>query len=128
MKSAEAVADALGLSTPASSATCADINQEALSVALSLASDKAKDRYASKGRQLVFGADNLRQWDEGNWDTEIGLDYIYNQEANEVMVISDRLESDLTFNPPGMVYCDLLSPYRALEWVYATGIRKGYTS
>ena len=129
MKTAEAVADAYGLPIPSDKPmSCSDLNKEAFRNAYALSSRKALDRYNAKGRQLIFGPDNLRTWDEGNWETVIGLKYIWHDANNTVEVISDRLYSNLTESPPGMVYCDLLSPYRAIEWIYSTSLRKGYTT
>ena len=93
-----------------------------------MATDKAIDRYRAMGRQLTFGADIEREWDEGVWENAMGLTYSYNETENTVEVVSEKLYSGMDFDPSGMMYCDLLSPYRALEWIYSTSLRKGYAT
>ena len=83
-------------------------------------------RYLSKGRQLVFGDDSDPGWGPG-WEYTFGLGYTEIDEKT-VQAVSTSLISEPDFiisSAAGMHYCDLLSPYRALEWIYITGVQHG---
>ena len=43
----------------------------------------------------------------------------------EVEAVSLITETDALPPLAGMHYCDLLSPYRALEWIYVAGVVHG---
>jgi len=105
---------------------CADVNRKALELALSVADDVARERYLTKGRQLVFGDDYVSGWGPG-WEYTFGLNY-KQIEDKVVEAVSTSLISEPDFiigSAAGMHYCDLLSPYRALEWIYITGVQHG---
>ena len=53
---------------------CADVNAKALELALDVAAPEAKERYLTKGRQLVFGDDYVSPWGPG-WEFSFGLHY-----------------------------------------------------
>ena len=93
---------------------------------MSVASEEAKDRYMKKGRQLMFGEDYVAVTGIG-WEYSFGLDYNKVNETH-VELVSTALISEPDFIIPsasGMHYCDLLSPYRALEWIYISGVVHG---
>lgn len=53
---------------------------------------------------------------------------IFQINATLTEVISTALISEIDFPIPsaaGMHYCDILSPYRALEWIYIKGVQHG---
>ena len=105
---------------------CADVNAEALNLALNSASEEARTRYLTKGRQLFFGNDYMTPWGPG-WEYSFGLDYT-EINATHTQVVSTSLVSEPDFiieSAAGMHYCDLLSPYRALEWIYIKGVQHG---
>jgi len=105
---------------------CADVNAKALELALETADEVARERYLSKGRQLVFGDDSDPGWGPG-WEYTFGLGYTEIDEKT-VQAVSTSLISEPDFiisSAAGMHYCDLLSPYRALEWIYITGVQHG---
>lgn len=106
---------------------CKDINQRSLDVALSLASEKALQRYNDFGRKLVFLDDSVSPWGPG-WELSFGLHYKKMNETH-TSIYSTSLVSEEDFfvaSAAGMHYCDLLSPYRALEWIYITSVQQGY--
>ncbi len=53
---------------------CRDVNKVAFKTAFDLASDEAKERYLTKGRQMMFGEDYISPWGPG-WEYSLGLDY-----------------------------------------------------
>ena len=80
----------------------------------------------TKGRQLVFGDDYVSGWGPG-WEYTFGLNYKQIDEKT-VEAVSTSLISEPDFiigSAADMHYCDLLSPYRALEWIYITGVQHG---
>ena len=63
-------------------------------------------------------------WGPG-WEYSSGLHYDP-VNATHTRLSSTSLVSEPDFFIPsaaGMHYCDLLSPYRALEWIYITGVQ-----
>jgi len=103
---------------------CRDINQEAFNLALSMASEEARQRWESIGTRLVFDDDKVSPWGPG-WEFSFGLHY------DKINDTHTRLYSTSLISEPdfiisvaaGMHYCDLLSPFRALEWIYITGVQ-----
>ena len=53
---------------------CRDLNQEAFSLALSLASEEARQRFESLGTKLVFSDDSVSPWGPG-WEFQFNLHY-----------------------------------------------------
>ena len=105
---------------------CAEINAKAMELALSRASQRARERYLNKGRKLTFGEDYVSPWGPG-WEFSTGLSYTEIDEST-TEVVSTSLISEPDFiisSAAGMHYCDLLSPYRALEWIYIKGVQHG---
>ena len=118
---------------------CRDINQEAFTLALSLASEEARERFESLGTKLVFTDDSVSPWGPG-WEFQFNLHY-ENINQTHTKVFSTSLISEPDFiiasaagthslrDQPrlnltlGMHYCDLLSPFRALEWIYITSLQ-----
>ncbi|XP_023337662.1 uncharacterized protein LOC111708496 [Eurytemora carolleeae] len=102
---------------------CKDINIQALEVAMSLASEDALERFNEVGTKLIFTDDSVSPWGPG-WEFSSGLHY---KKINEThtSLYSTSLISEPDFIiavAAGMHYCDLLSPYRALEWIYLTSV------
>ena len=108
---------------------CAMINQHAFAWALNISSTAARARYARIGEAYVFGED-LGPYNAGPvW---IGAPVVYKPIKNnetgvsEVEVRSPMMKTPSVFIVPaaaGMHYCKLLSPSRALEWIYVDGLR-----
>jgi len=103
---------------------CMDINIQAFQTALELATDEARERFEAIGTKLIFSDDNDPGWGPG-WEYSSGLHY---KKVNETHT---DLHSTCLISPPdffipsaaGMHYCDLLSPFRALEWIYIVGLQ-----
>jgi len=103
---------------------CMDINMAAFELALSLATEEARDRFLAIGTTLVFDNDKVSPWGPG-WEFSFGLHYSKINETH-TRLYSTSLISEPDFFIPvaaGMHYCDLLSPFRALEWIYITGLQ-----
>jgi len=103
---------------------CMDINIAAFDLALSLATEEARERFLAIGTQLVFDNDKVSPWGPG-WEYSVGLHYAKINETH-TRLYSTSLISEPDFPiqvAAGMHYCDLLSPFRALEWIYITGIQ-----
>jgi len=108
---------------PAERRQCMDINVEALKVALEMSSEEARNRYLTMGTQLFFLDDSVSPWGPG-WEYSSGLHY-KNVNETHTSLYSTSLISEPDFiiaTAAGMHYCDLLSPYRALEWIYLTSV------
>jgi len=106
---------------------CKNINQRALDIALSLASEQALQRFNGFGRKLIFLDDSVSPWGPG-WELSFGLHYDKVNETHTSLYSTSLLSEEDFFVPSaaGMHYCDLLSPYRALEWIYITSVQQGY--
>jgi len=123
MKLADSIYPLLGLPERHDVLTCAELNMKTMDYALSLASQTALDRMNLKGRSLIFGEDIVYAWGGIAWEYSGGLKWEL-KDDNSVVLSSARLTSEPNFPLfPGEHYCDLLSPYRALEWIYIESIR-----
>eukprot|EP00088_Acartia_fossae_P066944 TRINITY_DN8320_c0_g1_i1.p1 TRINITY_DN8320_c0_g1~~TRINITY_DN8320_c0_g1_i1.p1 ORF type:complete len:442 (-),score=86.14 TRINITY_DN8320_c0_g1_i1:90-1340(-) len=102
---------------------CKDINKEAYEVALEMASEDALQRFQAKGTKLFFLDDSVSPWGPG-WEYSLGLHYNRVNETHSSMYATSLISEPDFFiqSAAGMHYCDLLSPYRALEWVYITSV------
>ena len=122
MKLADYVYDLLGLERKDEVMSCAELNMVSLDLAKSMASPTALERMTARGRNLTFGADKDQSWGLGIWELT-SLQWTELDERN-VEVTGSRLWSEPGFPLyPGEHYCDLLSPYRALEWIYIESLR-----
>jgi hypothetical protein len=99
---------------------CADINQQALNWALSHAGKTALERYNKIGKKLVIGEDQgpfnagpLWIWKYLSYDDDKG--------NTTTTVHSPMMRTPVDYlvkEAAGFHYCKLLSPFRALEWIY----------
>jgi hypothetical protein len=133
LKSRQVVYEATGL--PAdfnktdSPSICATINQHAMDWALNRTDDVTRARFEKIGEPYVFGED-LGPYNAGPvW---IGAPVIYKSIKNnvtgeeEMEIRSPMMRTPSVFVVPaaaGMHYCKLLSPSRALEWIYVDSLR-----
>ena len=59
----------------------------------------------------------------------MGLEYKWNEGDPVVFLQAMSLRTDETQEEfADLQYCDLLSPYRAIEWIYANSLRYGLHS
>jgi len=123
LKSADAIYEAAGLPLSGEFTSCAAINQKSLELAASVASPTALLRLEAKGRKLYVVEDLQMSWVGVPWELDDGLVWTEN-EYRTVTLQSSRLTSDVDFPLfSGLQYCDVLSPYRALEWIYIESLR-----
>ena len=111
---------------------CAEINKNALQWAINNSAEKTINRYNSFGQKLTFGPD-VKETNGFGW-VYTTLKFEEN-EKNEMVVSAPVMSSDIDapavpiFAPDGgncYHYCKLLSPARAMEWMYVDGLRKNY--
>eukprot|EP00435_Cladocopium_sp_Y103_P065858 s569_g27.t2 len=108
---------------------CKGINQDregqdAYQLALNVSSQRALSRFQKLGRPLVMAADKKPTPSAGPWWIWNYLSYT--DKSSEVEVASWYAFYPLS-GPAygaGNHYCKLLSPARALEWIYIDGLRK----
>ena len=99
---------------------CGEINQEALNWALAKANSKAIARYNLYGKKLVIGAD-LGPYNIGPLWIWNYIKYVDNADKTETTVQAPMMRTpvDYFLKPAaGFHFCKLLSPFRALEWIY----------
>ena len=124
MKLATSITQAMSIPDPISFVSCSALNELSFQFAQDIATEKALKRFNAKGRPLTFEDDIVQEWNSG-WEDKKGISYTF-YDDNSVGVASLSVITDNDFVPvedSGMHYCDLLSPFKALEWIYVTGIR-----
>ena len=92
--------------------------QNTLMAARMRSSTTARGRYDTRGSKMVLLPDLVTS-DVDSW-LRARLDF--RQSASNVSVRSAVYTSD-TEPPGGVQFCKLLSPYRALEWIYVDSLR-----
>jgi len=98
---------------------CRDINQEVFDWAYSMADQSARDLYDSVGEKLVQ-EDDKNQTNGGLWIIQ-DLEWKENSDKTEMDNISVACildEDQLVPIFKSMHYCKVLSPFRALEYIY----------
>lgn len=111
---------------------CAEINKNALQWSVHNSAVKTIKRFNSYGQKLTFGSD-MKETNGFSW---VNTELEFKENSNNEMVVSAPvLVSDIDappvpiFAPDGgncYHYCKLLSPARAIEWIYVDGLRKNY--
>lgn len=100
---------------------CQRINQAALDWALKTASKSARNNYNNKGEPLVAVADTI-QGNGGLWID----DHLKMKDSGSEYDISGVAcpisQDNFVEMFQGMHYCKLLSPFRAMEWIYVDGL------
>jgi hypothetical protein len=102
---------------------CKFINDAAYNLAMRSASDAARSRFEKSGRPLVNVADVKPFPPAGPW--WIWNYLTYNDKGDRMEVSSYYAFYSLSASDygAGNHYCKLLSPARALEWIYTDGLR-----
>jgi len=99
---------------------CGDINKEALKWAMDNASPKALDRYNKLGKKLVIG-DDKGPYNAGPLWIWTYLEYTDNADKTETLLQAPMMRTPTDYlisAAAGFHYCKLLSPFRAMEWIY----------
>ena len=138
MKSRQAVWQAAGVSAADfqtldrdNTSICRSINEASYAAALAAASPLARERFGRVGQPLVFGAD---EWAgigiTGPKWIRTALKMTPSADGRNVSVVAPTFATenkDLGDRPytdtVGYHYCKLLSPARAIEWVYVDGLK-----
>ena len=140
-KSREALQQAAGLKDVNYTATdelnteiCKSINQAAYDWALKAASSTARDRFLKHGQPLVFVEDKKSGFGpRGPTWIHDALSFTPSQDKKTVAVqshyfpLKNKKLGDVPFiQTVGYHYCKLLSPARAMEWIYVDGLKEFY--
>ena len=114
------------------SSLCKTINEASYKWALQNAGSAAVARFQQNGVQMVMGEDE-GPYNEGPvwiWkplDYSDGKDPSSGRQTRVVRSVMMRTPVDYFISAAaGMHYCKLLSPARAMEWIYVDGLRKYY--
>jgi len=111
---------------------CAEINAQAYQWALDNAGEKTRARFAKYGQRMVFGDDIVPIVAAGPLWIYHPLEYKELTLAGErvLQVRAPTMRTDVTAHlypdSAGYHYCKLLSPARAMEWIYSYGLRLHY--
>lgn len=136
LKSRQAVMEAAGyknvdFNTTDGASICKTINQAAYEWALKNAGSATLARFQKYGVRMVMGEDE-GPYNEGPVWIWTALSYSDGKDANgrQTLVVRSvmmRTPTDyFVKGASGMHYCKLLSPARAMEWIYVDGLRKYY--
>lgn len=104
---------------------CASINQVAIDWGMKHASSQAVAEYNKYGKKLVVGKDKgpAQAGPEWIWDY---LSYDDNSAKTQTTIRGMTMRLPLNYweiQVQGNHYCKLLSPYRALEWIYIDSLK-----
>eukprot|EP00943_MAST-04B_sp_MAST-4B-sp1_P005999 g5999.t1 len=104
---------------------CADINKLAWQYALKNAGPEALKRFNDIGEPLAFGKD-LGPYNAGPLWIYNALKYENAKDESKMTIQSPMMHTDVDYKikaAAGFHYCKLLSPARAMEWLYIDGLR-----
>ena len=121
--SKESIAKALGKtdsSLKSEPNTCKTLNQLALVVALTLSDADAHERYLERGRPIIFEEDNV-PWANFLW-APTPLEMWEEKDGLHVRSVA-MVTHTSSWRNPGVHYCKVLPPYRAMEWVNVDSLR-----
>ncbi|KAK3101187.1 hypothetical protein FSP39_001620 [Pinctada imbricata] len=117
MKTQESVSSKTHKTEYLKAATCKDINEAAFKYAMTKSSKEAISRFQKSGRKITFLNDTQTssgpQWLAGN----LNLKYSSSGMVVQSVVLKTNLDVILP-SFAGQYYCKLLSPFRAMEFIY----------
>ncbi len=111
---------------------CRTVNQQAYDWALKNSDPITLSRFREYGVSMVMGEDKGCLENGGLW-IYLPMDYTdgTNSTGGQTLVVqSIQLKTPVTYKIElfaGMHYCKLLSPARAMEWIYVDGLRQYYS-
>jgi len=103
---------------------CADINNESIKWAYEHLSDQAKANYDKYGVKLVTG-DDMGPYNEGPLWIWTLMNYTKSDDGTQMVVSSPMMRTSTKYIVPsarGFHYCKVLSPFKAIEWMYLDGL------
>lgn len=107
---------------------CGDVNQAAIEWAYQHASPDAKKRYDQVGQKLVIG-DDQGPYNAGPLWIWTYMTYEENKEKTTMTVKSPMMRTPTDYyisGAAGFHYCKLLSPFKAMEWIYIDSLKAHY--
>ena len=112
---------------------CKTINQQAYDWALDRSGKRTVSRFKAFGAPLVMGEDEGCAENGGIWIYKpMSYKYTTNSAGGQVLELSSvQLKTPVDYLIgifAGIHYCKLLSPARAMEWIYVDSLRDYYTS
>jgi len=107
---------------------CGEINQRAIDWAKSNAGHKTFDRFyiKAKGQPYSIAKDKNACQTVSHWISQ-GLHYNKTEDKKSIVLTSPQFSATIDFEfkvLAGAHYCKLLSPGRAMEWLYVDGLRQ----
>ena len=127
MKSRGAIKQALNATIPNSfdfekdeDLTCRNLNEMAYKLALKISTPDAQARYRAQSRQITF-KDDIVYGTGLQWSSQP----LVIEESDAGLVVQGVALVTSVTSPffPGMHYCKVLSPYRAMEWINVDSLR-----
>jgi hypothetical protein len=112
---------------------CAEINQAAIDWAVSKAAGSTRNRFLTYGQKLSVGPDlstcaagpcwiwDPLRWEKDDVNNTVSIQSVWFGTENKNNFPCG--EDNLVPCDAGFHYCKLLSPARALEWIYVDGLR-----
>lgn len=108
---------------------CKAINQLAYSWALNRSDVTTRSRFDRFGTPMVMGEDKGCFHNGGLW-IYMPMEYKLPRDSGKLEISSIQLKTDVKYPIgmfQGMHFCKLLSPAKAMEWIYVDGLRAHYS-
>jgi hypothetical protein len=109
---------------------CAEINQAAIDWAYANASPLAKKRYDSVGQKLLVG-DDKGPYNAGPLWIWTYMEYAENSDKTTMTLKAPMMRTPTDYflsAAAGFHYCKLLSPFKAMEWIYIDSLKAHYNA
>jgi len=103
---------------------CAEINDASIQWAYSQLSENAKANYDKYGVKLVTG-DDMGPYNEGPLWIWTLMNYTKSDDGTQMVVKSPMMRTSTSYpvhSARGFHYCKVLSPFKAMEWMYLDGL------